>query len=237
MLARCRPRCRPRNVVSLDAPQSRTPATCGTVPRGLVWQLTVVDSASVVLALGGDLSGGDVLVAAAVLALLLTAWQVRIAILGQQRAAQPVVVTHERRYDISNKGELEFAVWIENHGIAAAFNVRFGVELAGRRYPYALDDDSDRGARQVVGAGERVPPASEFTVRVPWTFYKGAEPNESVIPQRVFWTRYENPFGETWETLNPADPARDLQISRVRRWLLPWFEWRERRRRRADEEA
>jgi hypothetical protein len=203
MVTRVRPAAEVRNVHTVPPP----------VPPSDVVSL---DSVFMVLALGGDVSGGDVLVAAAVLALLLTAWQVRLAIIGQQRAAQPVVIAHEHGHDISNRGELEFMIWIENHGIAGAFNVRFGVELAGRRYPFGLDDDSDRGARQVVGPGDRLPPdeGKALPLRVPWTFYKGAEPNESVIPRRVFWARYENPFGETWETLTrriPVETSRSVE--------------------------
>jgi hypothetical protein len=33
---------------------------------------------------------------------------------------------------------------------------------------------------------------------------------------RIYWCRYENAHGETWETLNPADPTVGLTIRRVR---------------------
>lgn len=40
----------------------------------------------------------------------------------------------------------------------------------------------------------------------------GGDPDEG----RIYWCRFENSHGQTWETLNPADPTAALKIKRVR---------------------
>ena len=35
--------------------------------------------------------------------------------------------------------------------------------------------------------------------------------------ERVYWCRFENQRGQTWETRNPADRSAKLEIHRIRR--------------------
>jgi hypothetical protein len=184
------------------------------------------------LTLGGTLS--VVLAAVAVLAFVLSAWQLRLAILNQLRSAQPVVIVHESSREIDADGYMEFRVHLENRGAHSAFNVRFGVELGGTRYAYG-GDAASRGARQSVGPGELLPgPQQVFRLRASWAPYALARV-EGIDSKPVFWARYENPFGEVWETRNPADPYGDLKIKRLRRWQARRQERREHEQRRADE--
>lgn len=163
---------------------------------------------------------GGLAVLVPIVALIVAFSQFRLAIRGQLRSAQPVVVVNEASMWTIDGGGVQFHVFLTNHGVSSAFNVRFGVELDGRRYPYTYgEDQAGRGARQVVPPNERVPAneAEALPVRLsPEDVWTSAEAGVATS-RRIFWAMYENPFGETWETLNPADPVGDLDIRRVRR--------------------
>jgi hypothetical protein len=182
-----------------------------------------------------ELATSDVVATAAVLALTISAWQLRLAVRAQRRSSQPVVVVHEVSRDMVGTGGMEFRVYLENHGVSPAFNARFGVELDGTPYPYSFGDDASRGARQVVPPGARVPPQDEFELRASFAPYLLTQKGPGVGDRRVFWARYENPFGETWETRNPADPTADLEIRRVHRWVARRREQKQLSRRRKDD--
>lgn len=54
---------------------------------------------------------------------------------------------------------------------------------------------------------------------------KRGDPDEA----SVFWARYENAQGKTWETRNPGNRSKRLGIRRVRaRQLHEWWEQRRR---------
>jgi hypothetical protein len=76
--------------------------------------------------------------------------------------------------------------------------------------------------------GQRLPEGgASFTIEVPWeTFAIGPDTDR----RRVYWCRYENAYGKTWETRNPVDRSSGLDIRRVR--FLASRLWREERRRR-----
>jgi hypothetical protein len=60
---------------------------------------------------------------------------------------------------------------------------------------------------------------------------RGWRREEAIDDGRVYWCRYENAQGQTWETRNPADPTTDLRIRRIyRRDAREWFEERRERR-------
>jgi hypothetical protein len=145
---------------------------------------------------------------AATVGLLLAAvWQVWIAIRGERKRSQPVVVAHEagnRRWRKGGKSGTALDSFLTNSGGGAAFNVRFGVAFDGVRYPYRLaDEEPGSGSRQrVVPVGGRVPeePGRFFEINVPWEkFAIGRDTDE----RRVYWCRYQNAYGQMWETLNP----------------------------------
>lgn len=152
----------------------------------------------------------------ALTALVVAAMQLRLAIVGLRRTSQPVVVVHEVRSAPDRSfGGAAYDVYLRNHGVGTAFNVRFGIEIGGERsrYPFSTTLQAEgRGARQIVDAGARLPRTGELTLSAPFSI-----PGQEEDTPRAFWARYENGFGETWETSNPHDPAADLGIERVRR--------------------
>jgi hypothetical protein len=147
-----------------------------------------------------------------------------------RRTSQPVVLVHEVSSDIADRGEgIDYRVYLRNHGIGAALNVRFGVELVGARYPYTFGTGVERGARQLVEAGGRVPEDGDLKVKTAWDPYIIGEGVAGET--RVFWARFENAFGETWQTTNPHDPSGDTTFEHVRRRELRRRETEERERR------
>jgi len=67
-----------------------------------------------------------------------------------------------------------------------------------------------------VGPGERRPEkGSGFEVVIPDTLLSSGEGDPD--PGRVYWARYENAQGKTWETRNPGDRSARLNVRRVRR--------------------
>src|SRR5262249_44404257 len=82
-----------------------------------------------------------------------------------------------------------------------------------RATPLTAEPDAERGARQIVEAGGRVPETGNFEIRVPAAPFLAGEGQARAT--RTFWARYENAFGETDETTNPADPTADLKTERL----------------------
>jgi hypothetical protein len=139
--------------------------------------------------------------------------QLRESRRAEKRRSQPVVVLHEagpRR--LLEGGGTAWDVCLENHGAGTAFNVRFGVDLDGRRYPHK-PRDSERAYRHIVNAGERLP-AEGNTFELPASIapFVLQRAGPGVDARRIFWARYENSFGEHWETRNPGDPTADWVV-------------------------
>ena len=170
-------------------------------------------------------------------------WDMR----SERQRNAPVVLAHETRKRYSDTqnpahgGDAVHAVdaFIRNEGERAAFNIRFGVELRGIRYAYRLrDDDPVRGNRQpVLRPGERLPVGRDYVVVIPLLTLIGANGAGEGDPDagRVYWARYENAQGHTYETRNPGDRSANLDIRRVwfpsrreKREVRAWDEARER---------
>jgi hypothetical protein len=156
-----------------------------------------------------------VLAFAAVASLVVATAALRQGNKALRRTSQPLVVVHEVSSEVSARGEgFEYRVRLRNHGVAAAFNVRFGVKLAAASYPYTFGPSVERGAREIVEPGDPLPATGELVIPTPWAPYIAAE--GQLQTSRVFWARYENAFGETWETRNPHDPTADLAIEALK---------------------
>jgi hypothetical protein len=177
---------------------------------------------------------------AAVAALLFAAWQVWLTFGNERRRVQPIVIAHEtesRRFREGRSG-WSFKAYLQNSGQGSAFNLRFGVEVEGVRWPYRMqDEDPPSGNRQrVVEPLARLPDDGDFeigvsTVELIGTIHKhrsNREPGRDIDAGRIYWCRYENAVGQTWETQNPGDRSADLDIRRVR--LVRWHDWREARK-------
>lgn len=173
--------------------------------------------------------------ALAVIVAAITAW---IGILNERKRTQPIVIAHEERgRHLSDAGALRDAwvvdSYVTSEGGGPAFNVRFGVEFHGVRYPYRLrsEDPGAGNIQRVLRPGERRPEHTAWPVLIDSSelFGVAAEHGDPDVG-RVYWARYENAQGHVWETRNPADRSAKLDIHRVR--LVRVREWREERRRR-----
>jgi hypothetical protein len=94
------------------------------------------------------------------------------------------------------------------------------------RYPYRLDvNDPDSGNLQrVLRPGERRPESGSWSIPIPSLSLLGravdtikADKPDTLDKERVYWARYENAEGQTWETRNPGDRSTPLDVRRVRR--------------------
>ena len=123
--------------------------------------------------------------------------------------------------------------YLTSEGGGPAFNVRFGVEFVGVRYPYRsrIEDPESGNIQRVIRPGERHPGAGAWPIALTSLAIWGraAESIESgkrgtLDAARVYWARYENAEGKTWETRNPGDRSAKLDIRRIR-----FPRWRDRR--------
>lgn len=178
-----------------------------------------------------------VAIAAAVAALV----RVWIFVAHERRRTKPIVIAHEERGRHLSKAQESswFAVdsYVMNEGAGAAFNVRFGVELQGVRYAFWMSSEDPRGGnvQRVIRQGERRPDGGGSQIRIDEATTSGAGDPD---PTRVYWARYENSRGKTWETRNPADRSATLDIRRVRFVRRrEWCEERAQRRAAKFEEA
>jgi hypothetical protein len=149
----------------------------------------------------------------------------------ERRRNQPIVIAHEagqRRFARSSEQGTAWVVdaYLTSEGGGPAFNVRFGVEFAGVRYPYRLDvKDPDTGNLQrVLPAGARRPETESWAIPIPSLSLMGravdtikADKPDTLDKERVYWARYENAEGQTWETRNPGDRSSRLDIRRIKK--------------------
>jgi hypothetical protein len=159
---------------------------------------------------------------------VVNAW---LAIANERKRTQPIVMVNQKGGRGFGKRPGCFAVetYLTNEGSGAAFNVRFGVEYHGVRIPYkhAPEDHHTGSVYRVLGAEKRLPERDAWSIEVDAFLLIGKrdDPDEA----SVFWARYENAQGKTWETRNPGNRSKRLGIKRVRaRWLHEWWEQRQR---------
>jgi hypothetical protein len=146
----------------------------------------------------------------------------------ERRRSQPIVIAHELRgrHFSDSPDYLGVLAFLTCEGGGPAFNVRFGVEFDGVRFPQKMvAADPDIGnVQRVLRHAERRPTTGAWPVLVP---------SKSLLAKsdetRTYWARYENARGQTWETSNPWDRSARLEIRRVR--AVWWRQWREQRRR------
>ncbi|MEP7335250.1 MAG: hypothetical protein ABI717_05655 [Actinomycetota bacterium] len=148
---------------------------------------------------------------------------------SEARRTQPVaVLNRDRSRDLNSR----FGVSLTNHGSGTAFNVRAGIILDGVEYPLGQGD----GNRYTVAPGERVPPNGMFELEVGAAPYGLARGGPDVDDRAVFHARYENAYGKTYETLNPANPLASFKVRRARlARFRRYYAWRQRRKRETTE--
>jgi hypothetical protein len=158
----------------------------------------------------------------------ISAW---LAVANERKRTQPIVMAHQEGGRRLGKRGGCFAVetYLTNEGSGAAFNVRFGVEYHGVRFPYkhAPEDHHTGNVYRVLGPGKRLPEERSWPIEVDAFLLIGKRGDPDATS--VFWARYENVQGKTWETRNPGNRSKRLGIKRVRaRWLHELWEQRRR---------
>jgi hypothetical protein len=157
-------------------------------------------------------------------ATLIALASVLVARINERRRTQPIVIAHEaseRQFAPSSSvSAWVVGAYLTSEGGGPAFNVRFGVEFAGVRYPYRLTaDDPDAGyVQRVLRPGERRPDDASLLILIDslTLWGRAAEADGDLDAKRVYWARYENAQGQTWETRNPGDRSAKLDIRRIR---------------------
>jgi hypothetical protein len=152
---------------------------------------------------------------AAAMSTCIAAWQSLLMKRSEQNRTQPIVVAYERDQPVRQGTDLIFAVSLANEGAGPAFNVRFGIAFDHIEEPYLAQPAGAHGYGDVpraLGPGRTLPAeAHAYTLVVS----NAAEAADS-LPNRVYWCRYENAFGESWETRNAWRPDEELHVRALR---------------------
>jgi hypothetical protein len=181
----------------------------------------------------------------ALLGVVVATVSVVLGAINERRRTQPIVIAHEsypRRFAEDTPAYFVVGAYITSEGDGAAFNVRFGVEFGDKRwmgipvgvsvrYPYrARVTDPDSGnVERVMQAGNRRPAQDGLPILIPQESLVGTPGSPDPDESRIYWARYENARGQTWETRNPWQRSARLRIRRVHAVRL--LEWAEHRRR------
>jgi hypothetical protein len=151
---------------------------------------------------------------AAALSAGVAAWQGVLMKRSERNRTQPIVVVYERAEPkASGDGSAQFAVSLANEGAGPAFNVRFGATIGSSEAVYMPRPAGAQGAGDVpraLGPGRTLPDGGSM-------YLLSLADVRSSLDDRVYWCRYENAFGDTWETRNAWLPERELEISAIGR--------------------
>jgi hypothetical protein len=170
--------------------------------------------AVLVLATRGEAIALVTAVLAAVTAAISTciaAWQGLLMKRSERNRTQPIVVAYERDDPTREGGDVVFAASLANEGAGPAFNIRFGVTLdgvEGRYTPKPAGAHSAGDVPRALGPGRTLPDGDDS--------YRLVLSDIGVVAaleNRVYWCRYENAFGDSWETRNAWRAEDQLQIS------------------------
>jgi len=158
-----------------------------------------------------------------------------LTIVNERKRTQPIVMSNEakpRRLEkVGDESVWQGHAYLTSEGGGPAFNVQFGVEYRGVRYGQRLspEDPPSGNVQRVLKPDERRPAQGSWPVVIDSLHIFGAGAQGDPEPTTIYWARYENAYGKTWETRNPGDRSSRLGIRRVRFRRL--HEFRERRRR------
>jgi hypothetical protein len=113
-------------------------------------------------------------------------------------------------------GQIGFGYRLKNEGTGIALNIEHGVEIDGREIPY------EAGMRfRALRPGEAQPafdfvdPRGGFMRIKPWVVVADERELPSEWASRVYWARFDNVFGERFETRNPSDPMEAAAFKRI----------------------
>jgi hypothetical protein len=113
-------------------------------------------------------------------------------------------------------GQIGFGYRLKNEGTGIALNIEHGVDVGGHEIAYgggmrfrALRPD------EAQPAFDYIDPQGHLIRIVPLAVVA----DERQIPEdwssRVYWARFDNVFGERFETRNPSDPSRAAEFRRI----------------------
>lgn len=137
---------------------------------------------------------------------------------------QPVVFAHALGASLRGpnddldlaEGIVAFPYYLSNEGTGLAMNIRHGIEIASRRFEFGSGLEI-----RVLRPGEDLPPrdhsSGQLVHRRPLIV---AQPEDALPPgwagaARTYWARFENVFGEVFETQNPLDPRQSAAFMRL----------------------
>jgi cell division protein FtsL len=149
---------------------------------------------------------------------------------------QPIVFAYDVRPGrVEYSGRIGFCYRLTNEGTGVALNLRHGVEIGSFYHEFGGEKPHEIGALR---AGEGLPsPTDPDTLaemedmgeKLFWWWPSTQErvdgyvltvrhdklPSGSVDKQLIHWVRFENVFGERFETRNPADPSQSPTFRRI----------------------
>jgi hypothetical protein len=177
------------------------------------------DMGAVLAASSGEAIALVIAVVAAIAAALSTgigAWQGVLMKRSERNRTQPIVVVYERSDPKQSDGNLVFFVSVANEGAGPAFNIRFGVAVGSEESAYDPRPAGAHGAGDVpraLGPGRTLPEEEgSYSLALPENAGGG---RGAALEDRVYWCRYENSFGDVWETRNAWRAKEDLEIRAV----------------------
>lgn len=150
----------------------------------------------------------------------IAAWQGLLLKRSEQNRTQPIVVAYERGEPRQEGPDLVFAVSLANEGAGPAFNVHFGIRLDESEHSYKPRPAGSGGAGDVpraFGPGRTLPDgADHYSLVVP-----AIATAPTALERRVYWCRYTNAFGDSWETQNAWRPEEELHIRSLPGYVEP----------------
>jgi hypothetical protein len=159
------------------------------------------------------LSTATVAAIAAAVSAGIAAWQAVLMKGSERNRTQPIVVVSERGDPaVLGQKRLIFQASNRNAGVGPALNIQFGIRIADHDYPYvSLPSGGGRigdvpRALEAGGTG----PAGDGTYQL--VVGIGHTLAQDDMDSRTYWCRYENAFGDAWQTTNPWQADQPLDI-------------------------
>lgn len=110
-----------------------------------------------------------------------------------------------------DEGEVSFSYSLANEGTGVALNVTHGVEIDGVESTFG-----EGMAFRAIAPGEIIPPRDSLIELHPSVAFKEVDlPANWSAASRTYWARFENVFGDRFETRNPLDPSQSASFMRV----------------------
>jgi hypothetical protein len=109
------------------------------------------------------------------------------------------------------EGQISFAYSLANEGTGVALNVTHGVEIGGVERAFG-----DGMTYRSMSPGETIPPSGSLLELQPSVVFNEVDlPAKWPAASRTYWARFENVFGDQFETRNPLDPSQSASFMRV----------------------